>query len=344
MPPPLYLDSPPAMKYRVTLIKGDGIGPEVTAATCRILAAAGAPIEWEDAPGGAAAVARYGVPMPQETLDSIRRNRLGLKGPLETPKGKGFRSANVTLRQELNLFCGYRPVRSLPGVKTPYPGVDLLVLRENTEDLYAGIEHDLGRGTMMSLKVSTAAAGERIARWAFEHMRNHGRRRITCCHKATVMPLADGAFLDAFRQIGEGYPFIAKDDVLVDNLAFQLAQDPTRFDTLLLQNLYGDILSDLAAGLVGGLGVAPGANIGDRVAVFEAVHGTAPDIAGQGKANPLSVLLSALLLLDYVGETRLAERIERAVFDVLEAGAHLTGDLGGKASTGQFTDAVIDRL
>ena len=332
------------MKYRVTLIQGDGIGPEVTSATCRVLAAAGAPIEWEDAPGGAAAVAQYGSPMPQETLDSIKRNRLGLKGPLETPKGKGFRSANVTLRQELALFCGYRPVRNLPGIHTPYQEVDLVVLRENTEDLYAGIEHEIGRGTIMSLKVSTAAAGERIARWAFEHMRNRGRRKITCCHKATVMPLADGAFVDAFYQIGAGYPFIEKADLPVDNLAFQLAQDPSAFDTLLLQNLYGDILSDLAAGLVGGLGVAPGANIGDRIAVFEAVHGTAPDIAGQGKANPLSVLLSALLMLDYVGEARIVQRVERAVFDVLEQGRYLTGDLGGTATTAQLTDAIIDKL
>lgn len=332
------------MKYRVTLIEGDGIGPEVTQATARILAAARAPIEWEPALGGAAAVARYGVPMPQETLASIRRNRLGLKGPLETPKGKGHRSANVTLRQELDLYCGFRPVRSLPGVRSSYSGVDLLVLRENTEDLYAGIEHEIGRGTMLSLKISTARAGQRIARFAFEHMRNHGRRRITCCHKATVMPLADGAFLDAFYGIGQDYPYIGKDDLPVDNLAFQLALDPTRFDTLLLQNLYGDILSDLAAGLVGGLGVAPGANIGDQVAVFEAVHGTAPDIAGQGRANPLSVLLSSLLLLEYVGEQRIAERIERAVFDVLEAGRYRTGDLGGSSSTTEFTDAIIDRL
>ncbi|MCB9780669.1 MAG: isocitrate/isopropylmalate dehydrogenase family protein [Alphaproteobacteria bacterium] len=332
------------MKYRVTLIEGDGIGPEVTGATCRILHAAGAPIEWEQAPGGAAAVAQYGVPMPDDTMASVKRNRLGLKGPLETPKGKGFRSANVTLRQELELYVGYRPVRSLPGIHTPYKDVDLLVLRENTEDLYAGIEHELKPGMVMSLKVSTRQAGERISRWAFEHMRNHGHRKIHCCHKASVVPMADGAFLDAFHAIGAEYPFIEKDDLPVDNLAFALAQDPGPFDVLLLQNLYGDILSDLAAGLVGGLGVAPGANIGDRIAVFEAVHGTAPDIAGQDKANPLSVLLSALLMLEYVGEVKLVERIERAVFDVLEEGRHVTGDLGGSASCSRFTDAIIDKL
>lgn len=332
------------MRYRVTLIEGDGIGPEVTGATRRVLAAAGAPIDWEPAPGGAGAVEEYGVPMPQVTLDSVRKNRLGLKGPLMTPKGKGFRSANVTLRQELDLYVGYRPVVSLPGVETPYKDVDLVVLRENTEDLYAGIEHRIDADTVVTLKVSTRRAGERIARWAFENMRYTGRRLIHCCQKASVVPLADGAFLDAFRQIGADYPYIEKQAMPVDNLGFELAQDPTRFDVLLLQNLYGDIISDLCAGLVGGLGVAPGANIGDRIAVFEAVHGTAPDIAGKGLANPLSVLLSGLLMLEYVGEQAIAARIRRAVYDVLEEGKHLTGDLGGSANTETFTDAIVDKL
>ncbi|MEC7946276.1 MAG: isocitrate/isopropylmalate family dehydrogenase [Myxococcota bacterium] len=332
------------MQYRVTLIKGDGIGPEVTDATCRVLAAAGAPIEWEEAPGGSLAVEQYGVPMPEETLKSVRRNRLGLKGPLMTPKGKGFRSANVTLRQELDLYVGYRPVKTLPGIDTPYKDVDLVTLRENTEDLYAGIEHEVTPGTVLTLKVSTRKAAERIARWAFENMRYTGRRTIHCCTKAAVVPLADGAFLDAFRTIGAAYPFLEKLDKPVDNLAFELALDPTRFDVLLLQNLYGDILSDLAAGLVGGLGVVPGANIGDQIAVFEAVHGTAPDIAGAGVANPLAVLSSALLLLEYVGEHKVKARIERAVWDVLEDGRHLTGDLGGSADTAGFTDAIIDKL
>jgi isocitrate dehydrogenase (NAD+) len=330
--------------YRVTLIKGDGIGPEVTEATCKVLAAAGAPIEWEEAPGGAGAMATHGEPMPRVTLDSIKRNRLGLKGPLETPKGKGFRSANVALRQELDLYVGYRPVKSLPGVRTPYHDVDLVVLRENTEDLYVGIEHEITPGTVLTLKVSTQRAGERISRWAFENMRYTGRRLIHCCHKAPVVPLADGAFLDAFRAVGAEYPFLEKADIAVDTLSYELALDPLRFDVLLLQNLYGDILSDLVAGLVGGLGVVPGANIGDQVAVFEAVHGTAPDIAGKGIANPLAVLSSALLMLDYVGEQKIARRVERAVWDVLEKGTHLTGDLGGKANTATFTDAIIDRL
>jgi isocitrate dehydrogenase (NAD+) len=332
------------MQYRATLIKGDGIGPEVTDATCRVLAAAGAPIEWEEAPGGALAVEQYGVPMPVATLDSVRKNRLGLKGPLMTPKGKGFRSANVTLRQELDLYVGYRPVQTLPGIETPYKGVNLVTLRENTEDLYAGIEHEVTPGTVLTLKVSTRAAGERIARWAFENMRYTGRRGIHCCTKAAVVPLADGAFQDAFEAVGAEYPYIEKALLPVDNLAFELAQDPTRFDVLLLQNLYGDILSDLAAGLVGGLGVVPGANIGDRIAVFEAVHGTAPDIAGRGIANPLAVLGSALLMLEYVGEHKIKHRIERAVWDVLEEGRHLTGDLGGSANTAGFTDAIIDKL
>jgi isocitrate dehydrogenase (NAD+) len=332
------------MKYRVTLIKGDGIGPEVTDATCRILAAAGAPIEWEEAPGGSEAVEQYGSPMPQETLDAVRRNRLGLKGPLMTPKGRGFRSANVTLRQALDLYVGYRPVKSLPGIETPYKNVDLVVLRENTEDLYAGIEHEITPGTILTLKVSTRAAGERIARWAFENMRYTGRRLVHCCTKANVVPLADGAFLDAFETVGAEYPYIEQQALPVDALAFELAQDPTAYDVLLLQNLYGDILSDLAAGLVGGLGVVPGANIGDRIAVFEAVHGTAPDIAGKGLANPLAVLNSALLMLQYVGEHKIATNIERAVFDVLEAGRVRTGDLGGTATTATFTEAIIDAL
>jgi len=332
------------MRYRVTLLKGDGIGPEVTGATVKILAAAGAPIDWEEAPAGSEAVKKYGVPMPEVTLQAIRKTRLGLKGPLMTPKGRGFRSANVSLRKTLDLYVGLRPVRSIPGIETPYKNVDLVVLRENTEGLYSGIEHEVTPGTVLTLKVSTRRAGERIAKWAFEYSRNAGRRMIHCCHKVAVMPLADGAFLDAFYRVGEQYPFIEKADMSVDGLAFSMAQDPAPFDVLLLQNLYGDILSDQAAGLVGGLGVVPGANIGDGIAVFEAVHGTAPDIAGKGLANPLAVLNSALLMLQYVGEHRLAERIERAIFDVLEAGRVRTGDLGGSANTAEFTEAIIDKL
>lgn len=332
------------MRTTVTLIPGDGIGPEVTGATQQVLAAAGAPIDWEVVQAGAGAWQALGDPMPPGVLASIRRNRVALKGPLETPKGGGFRSANVTLRQELSLYVGLRPVKTLPGVVTPYQAVDLVVLRENTEDLYAGIEHELEPGRVISLKVSTRAAGLRIARWGLEYMRYRGRRAIACCHKTAVSPLADGAFLDAFREVGADYPFIAQTDLPIDTLSLALAQDPTRFDVLLLQNLYGDIISDLCAGLVGGLGVVPGANIGDKVAVFEAVHGSAPDIAGRGVANPLAVLLSAVMMLEYMGQHRVADRVNRAIWDVLSARRHVTRDLGGDADTATFTAALIDAL
>lgn len=332
------------MTYRITLIPGDGIGPEVTGATCRILEAAGAPVEWERVVAGAQAAEEQGNPMPDAVLDSIRNNRVGLKGPLATPKGKGYRSANVTLRQKLQLFTGWRPVNSLPGVKTRYEGVDLVVLRENTQGLYSGIEHEVTPGTIVSLKVSSRAAAERIARWAFDYACNAGRRRISVCHKKSVLPLADGAFTDEFFRVGQEYPFIEQESVSLDDVAMGLTHDPSHFDVLLMQNLYGDIISDLCAGLVGGLGVVPGANVGDRVAVFEAVHGTAPDIAGKGLANPLAVLLSGCLMMDYVGERDVAERVRQAANDVLEEGKHVTRDLGGQADTATFTEAVIDKL
>ena len=284
------------MKYKVSLLKGDGIGPEVTGAICSILAAANAPIEWEEVPAGLKAVEQYGVPMPQATIDSIRKNRLGLKGPLMTPKGRGFRSANVTLRQALELYVGLRPVRTLPGVNTPFKNVDLVLLRENTEGLYSGIEHKIDKDTVLTLKISTKKAGDRISKWAYEYMRYEGRRMIHCCHKSAVVPVADGAFLDAFRHIAAQYPYIDSRDMFVNNLAMELALDPTRFDVLLLQNLYGDIISDLTAGLVGGLGVVPELNIGDRIAVFEAVHGTAPDI--EGKRNCKSIGCIKFCLID----------------------------------------------
>lgn len=332
------------MQYRVTLIEGDGIGPEVTGATVQVLAAAGAPIEWERVNAGLAAFKECGDPLPAKVVESLKRNRVGLKGPLETPKGGGYTSANVRLRQELDLFTGWRPVRSLPGVKSKYQGVDLVVLRENTEGLYAGIEHEVSPGTIVSLKVSSANAGERIARWAFEHARYTGRRKITVCHKKSVLPKGDGAFVDAFYRVGAEYPFVQQDEIALDDLALGLASDPSRFDMLLLENLYGDIMSDLCAGLVGGLGVVPGANVGKNVAVFEAVHGTAPDIQGKGLANPLAVLLSAVLMLEYMGERKIADRVTRAIEDVLSKGKVRTGDLGGTASTAEFTQALIDAL
>jgi isocitrate dehydrogenase (NAD+) len=282
--------------------------------------------------------------MPDAFLDSIRKNRIGLKGPLATPKCKGYRSANVALRQSLKLYTGWRPVVSLPGVKSRYSDIDLIVLRENTQGLYSGIEHEVTPGTIVSLKVSSRDAAERIARWAFDYACNAGRRRITVCHKKSVLPLADGAFTEAFFRVGEEYPFIEQNEMSLDEVAMGLTHDPSDFDVLLLQNLYGDIISDLCAGLVGGLGVVPGANVGDRIAVFEAVHGTAPDIAGKGVANPLAVLLSGCLMMDYVGERQVAERVRRAIGQVLLAGEHVTRDLGGSADTNTFTEAVIEKL
>lgn len=329
------------MSYTVTLIEGDGIGPEVTRAACRILNAAGAPVEWESVPAGLAGIAAYGKPLPDVVLDSLLRNRVGLKGPLTTPKGTGYSSPNVGLRKGLDLFVGLRPVLSMPGVKTKYENVDLVVLRENTQGLYVGIEHEVTPGTIVTLKVASAEAGARIARWGFEYARNHGRRRITVCHKRRVMPLSDGAFVDAFYDVAKDYPFIQIEAMPVDDVAMELARDPSQFDVLLLENLYGDIISDLCAGLVGGLGVVPGANVGDKCAVFEAVHGTAPDIAGLGAANPLAVLMSGVLMMEHMGEHAVARRVGGAIQKVLAEGKVRTRDLGGTATTDQFSDAII---
>ena len=330
--------------HRVTLIEGDGIGPEVTGATVEILAAAGATIEWERVIAGERAWAELGHPLPEGVLTSVRANRVGLKGPLGTPKGSGYRSANVQLRQGLQLYTGWRPVRSLPGVKSRYSNVDVVVLRENTQGLYAGIEHSVTPDTVVSLKVSSRDAAMRIATWAFDHAKNAGRRKITVCHKKSVLPLTDGAFVDAFYEVGRHYPFIEQEDLSLDDLCMSLAQDPSPFDVMLLENLYGDIVSDLCAGLVGGLGVVPGANVGDHIAVFEAVHGTAPDIAGKGIANPLAVLLSGCLMVEWMGMRDVAHRIREAAYTVLESGKNLTGDLGGTANTAEFTAAIIDEL
>ena len=328
----------------MTLIEGDGIGPEVAAATTAVLDAAGARVEWERMPAGQAAFAALGTALPDATLDSLRRNRVGLKGPLGTQKGGGFRSANVGLRQALDLYVGWRPVARVPGVATPYEAVDLVVLRENTEGLYAGIEHEVVPGVVVSLKVSSRAAALRIARWAFEHARQRGRRRITLVHKKAVLPLGDGAFVDAFFEVGRDYPFIEHDEQSLDRVCLALAEDPAPYDVLLLENLYGDIVSDLCAGLVGGLGVVPGANIGENVAVFEAVHGTAPDIAGQGLANPLAMLLSACLMLEWMGQETVARAVRDAVTRVLEDGRVRTRDLGGSAGTDALTHAIVDAL
>jgi isocitrate dehydrogenase (NAD+) len=325
----------------ITLIPGDGIGPEVTAATVRVLEAAGADIEWEPHAAGAEALALHGDPLPPAVLDSIKRHGVALKGPVTTPVGKGFASINVRLRQELELYANLRPVRTLPGIPGRFADVDLVIVRENTEDLYSGLEHEVVPGVVESLKIITAKASTRIARFAFEYARRHGRRRVTAVHKANIMKLSDGLFLDCFRRVAADYPDIRADDRIVDNLCMQLVMRPEQYDVLLLENLYGDIVSDLAAGLVGGLGVVAGANLGDRCAVFEAVHGSAPDIAGRNLANPLAMMRSAILMLYHVDMPAAAERLRAALREVILGRRVLTRDLGGTATTTEFTEHVV---
>jgi len=331
-------------KYAATLLLGDGIGPEVTEAAVRVLDAAGVPIAWDRVEAGGELVAKYGTPVPESVLQSIRKRGLALKGPITTPVGEGFRSANVTLRQDLDLYACVRPVRSIPGVATRFEGVDLIVVRENTEDLYSGIEHRVCPGVVESIKVITERACLRIAAFAFRMAEQQRRRKISAVHKANIMKLSDGLFLECCRRVARDHRDIEYDEVIVDNCAMQLVRDPGQFDVLLLENLYGDIMSDLCAGLVGGLGVVPGANVGDDVAVFEAVHGSAPDIAGKRVANPTAVILSGVEMLKHLGEIDAARRVETAVHAVLAQPALRTRDLGGKAGTDQFTDAVIERL
>ena len=329
---------------RLVLIPGDGIGPEVTDATRRVVAAAGAKIDWIIAPAGLHAANQFGDPLPETTLDLIRQHRVALKGPCTTPVGKGYRSINVKLRQGLDLYASVRPVQSLPGVKTPFENVDLVVVRENTEGLYAGLEHVVVPGVVESLRVITRPAAERIVRYAFEFARNHGRQRVTFCHKADVMRMSDGLFLQCAREVADEFPFIQFDQKLIDNVCLELVLDPTRFDVLVMENLFGDVISDLCAGLVGGLGVVPGANLGGRYAVFEAVHGSAPDIAGKGLANPIACLRSAAMMLDHVGLRDAANRIEASVRRTLERKMGLTRDLGGDGTTETITRELIANL
>ncbi len=324
----------------VTLIPGDGIGPEVAEATVRVLAAAGAEIEWERQIAGKEAMARSGDPLPDEVLHSIVRNKVALKGPVTTPIGKGFQSINVQIRKRLELFSNLRPVTTLPGVASRYDDVDLVVVRENTEGLYSGLEHVVVPGVVESLKIITEKASTRIARFAFEYCRKHGRKRVTAVHKANIMKLSDGLFLECFHKVASEYPEIEADERIVDNMCMQLVMHPHRYDVLLLENLYGDIVSDLCAGLVGGLGVVPGANLGTEIAVFEAVHGSAPDIAGRNVANPMALLLSGVLMLDHLGQTEAARRVRAGLTGVLE-GETRTRDLGGTASTTEFADALV---
>jgi isocitrate dehydrogenase (NAD+) len=332
------------LRHKITLIPGDGIGPEVTGATISVLRATGFEAEWETFVVGAEALSRFGDPLPQDLIDSIKRNKIALKGPVATPIGTGFVSSNVRLRKALDLYANLRPIKSLKGVPSRYEDVDLVVVRENTEDLYSGLEHEVVPGVVESLKIITDKASRRIARFAFEYARLEGRKKITAIHKANIMKLSDGLFLRCFREVAEEYPEIKADDLIVDNTCMQLVIDPTQFDVLLLENLYGDIVSDLCAGLIGGLGVAPGANIGEEIAVFEAVHGAAPTIAGRGIANPTALLASAVLMLKHLNERERAVRVQSALEKILAEGKVLTRDLGGRATTIEFTDAIIHAL
>jgi isocitrate dehydrogenase (NAD+) len=333
------------MPHRVTLIPGDGIGPELADAAVTVLSATGIEFDWERVDAGESQIAEHGTPLPESVLDSIRRNRVALKGPITTPIGEGFRSVNVTLRQALDLYANVRPARSIKGIDSRYSDVDLVIVRENTEDLYAGIEHMVGRDAAESIKIITRAASERIARYAFEYAVANGRRKVTAVHKANIMKLSDGLFLESCRTVAAGYAGrVEFEDRIVDNMCMQLVQKPDLYDVLVLPNLYGDIVSDLAAGLVGGLGVAPGANIGTEAAVFEPVHGSAPKYAGQDVANPTALILSSALMLRHLGETSAAERVEAAVTETIGDGRVLPRDLGGEAGTKAFAAAVAEHV
>ncbi len=332
-------------KHKITLLPGDGIGPEVTASVVSIVECAGVDVEWEKYVVGSEAIARFGDPLPKEVLDSILANKVGLKGPVTTPIGTGFASINVRLRKTLDLYANLRPVKSMPNIITRFENVDIIVVRENTEDLYSGLEHEVVPGVVESLKIITERASTRIARFAFDYAVTHGRKRVTAVHKANIMKMSDGLFLRCFRDVAKGYPNIEADDKIIDNLCMQLVTRPEDYDVLLLENLYGDIVSDLAAGLVGGLGVVAGANFGEAGAVFEAVHGSAPDIAGQNKANPLALLQSAVLMLHHIGEPEAARRIDAAIVKILASGPeHRTRDIGGTGTTADFTTSLCEAL
>lgn len=332
------------MKHRVTLIPGDGIGPEVTMAAKKIIDASGVDIEWEIVCAGAAVIDKYGTPLPEPVLESIKRNKIALKGPVATPVGKGFRSVNVTLRQALNLYANVRPIKTYLGVKSRYENVDLIIFRENTEDLYAGIEHMVNDEIAESIKIISKKASERIVRAAFEYAVKNGRKKVTAVHKANIMKLSDGLFLRMAKEVSEEYKEIEFEDVIVDAMSMKLVLDPKRYDVLVMPNLYGDIISDMAAGLVGGLGLVPGANIGEEVAVFEPAHGSAPDIAGGNKANPSAIILSAVMMLNYMGEKEAGKKIEKALAKVIREGKYVTVDLGGKTGTEEFAEAIIAEM
>lgn len=330
--------------HRLTLIPGDGIGPEITAAVTEIIKAAGVEIDWDVQTAGADVAEKEGVPLPERVIESIKKNKVALKAPVTTPIGKGFRSVNVALRKALDLYANVRPCKNIKGIKTPFEDVDLIVFRENTEDLYAGIERQIDADTAESIKIITRKASERIFEYAFQYALKNGRKTLHAVTKANICKLTDGLFLECGRNIAKKYPQIEFKEILVDNLCMQLVQHPQIFDVLVLPNLYGDIVSDLTAGLIGGLGVAQGANIGSECAVFEPVHGSAPDIKGQNKANPTALLLCAVNMLNYIGEKAAAERIEHALMKVLEEGKCVTADLGGTAGTKEFKEEIIKNL
>jgi isocitrate dehydrogenase (NAD+) len=332
------------MAHKVTLIPGDGIGPEVSAAAVRILEDTGVGFEWESYEAGADAFAKYHEYIPKELVESVERTRVALKGPVTTPIGEGFSSINVQLRRQFELFCNFRPIRNLPGVATRYPGVDLIIIRENTEGLYSGIEHEVVPGVVESIKIITEKASTRISRWAFEYARKQGRKKIHAIHKANIMKLSDGLFIRCSRNVSREYPEISYGEHIVDNTCMQLVTNPYQYDMLLMENLYGDILSDLCAAFVGGLGLVPGANIGHECAIFEAVHGSAPDIAGKGVANPTALLRSGILMLRHLGEQEAADKVKYAVHAVYREGKHITRDMGGTATTDEFADAVIEAM
>ena len=332
------------MKHKITLIPGDGIGPEVTKPTLAIIKAAGVRVEWEIYLAGAEALRKHGTTIPKQLIDSFEKNRVALKGPVTTPVGEGFPSVNVELRQSFNLYANLRPIKNLPGVQARYQGIDLIVVRENTEGLYSGIEHEVIPGVVESLKIITEKASTRIAKFAFEYARRHGRKKVAAVHKANIMKLSDGLFLECARKVSLQHKAIGFSDVIVDNACLQLVIDPWKFDILLMENLYGDIVSDLAAGLVGGLGVVPGANLGAKHALFETVHGSAPDIKGKNIANPTAMIQAAVLMLDHISEKPAAKRIAAALEKISIEGAIRTPDLGGKATTKKFADAIIREI
>lgn len=332
------------MSYNITLIPGDGIGPEVMGAAKAVIDASGVEINWDIVDAGEGVIEEYGTPLPEHVIESIKKNKVAIKGPVTTPVGKGFRSVNVGLRQALDLYANVRPVKTYKGVPSRYENVDLIIVRENTEDLYAGIEHSIGDIAAESIKIITKKASDRIVEFAFDIAEKQGRKKVTAVHKANIMKLSDGLFLRCAREIAAAHRDIEFSDMIVDAMSMRLVQSPEKYDVLVMPNLYGDILSDMAAGLVGGLGVVPGANIGEDTAIFEAVHGSAPDIAGQNIANPTAAILTGVMMLRYLGEFEAADKIDNAIAKVLSEGKVVTSDLGGKAKTTEFTEEIIKSL